>query len=121
MTERQILMQFLDGPLAGRGNLPDALGRVHTFAFSESSYGWPLPERLCVLAHLEQTSSVAIWDPTREHEMADPLPPEITESPNRVTYIKIGESRITDEQAALMAHVVRGAKYRLERADRGST
>jgi hypothetical protein len=44
-------MKFLDGPLADQGNLSDATGTVHTFIFPESIYGWPLPERLGVLAH----------------------------------------------------------------------
>lgn len=120
---RDILIKFIDGPLAGRGNLPDATGAIHTFTFPEDTYGWPLPDQLCVLAHLDHVENVAIWNPDDESFREDALPVEIRESPNLVTYHKIAESQLTDEQIAGYDRVVRGAQYksnpRCHRCDEG--
>lgn len=108
---RGFLMRFHDGPLAGKGNLPAIDGTMTTFNVSSDVWDWPLPDRLAILAHPQETDNVAMWDADGD---GMGLPALIWKSPNAVVYRKLSESQLprgTDR-------VVRGAEYRLEQPPR---
>ena len=94
------LMRFAGGPLDGKSLTP-----------KRDTYGWPLPRRVGILCHLEQTPMVASWNADDPAESG--LPSEITGSPNAVVYVKQRESQLP-ESADDNAHVARGAEYVLE-------
>lgn len=104
------LMRFLDGPLAGRGNIRNAGGGVDLLVPS-GAWEWPLPARLGVLALPEETENVALWDADSDVSMG--LPEEIRRSPNAVVYRKVSESQMPRGSAGF----ARGVMYRLERDD----
>lgn len=101
------LLRFLDGPLAGKGNL-ESLAGTHDMNVSSLGWTWPLPQRLGVLAHLAHTSNVAMWDADGD---GDGLPEEIWRSPRAIVYRKVMESQLPVGSS----HVMRGAEYELER------
>jgi hypothetical protein len=55
------LIRFLDGPLAGKGNLVSVAG-TRDVLVSSDGWTWPLPKRLGTLSHLAFTGNVAMWD-----------------------------------------------------------
>lgn len=94
------LLRFTDGPLSEQG-------RSDVF-LPQDLFGWPLPDRLAVLAH-QGVENVAFWDADDPEEAK--LPPEIEKSPSAVVYAKRSESQLPED----VSHVVRGAEYALEK------
>jgi|GEM_PF-6870792 len=107
-AQREYLMRFIDGPMTGRGNIRNLAGTTDVTVPKEL-FGWPLPDRLLVLCH-EGVARAAMWDP---QNIPDGLPKEITESPNRVTYRKVGENELPDDVDDSPL-IMRGATYQLE-------
>lgn len=104
-------MRFADGPLSTRQNIENIAGTLGNFIIESDVFGWPLPDRLGVLA-VDGALRVAFWD---ADDPADAeLPAVITESPRAVIYRKVSQSEASPKQAARMSHVVIGAQYRLE-------
>lgn len=107
------LMVFQDGPMSQVGNVETvaslavgASAQAGSMVVKRDLFGWPLPDRLCVLCHPGHTGNVAMW---AEGEVTD-LPTLITESPNVSTYQKLRESQLPDDSDS---HLMRGAEYRL--------
>lgn len=107
------LIVFADGPLSTVGNVESvasmaAGARVQpgSFVIKRDLFGWPLPDRLCVLAHLGHSENIAMWG---EGEDTD-LPKEITTSPNALVYEKVRQSELPDDS---QSHIMRGAEYKL--------
>lgn len=102
------LIRFEDGPMANKQNV-QALQGSGNFEVAQVLFGWPLPDRLCVLTH-EGADNVAMWD--ADDPGAAQLPAEIICSPNAVTYRKVRESQLDKD----LPGVVRGAGYVLEKS-----
>lgn len=102
------LIRFEDGVMATKDGIRALTGHGN-FEVAQELFGWPLPDRLGVLAHTE-ASSVAMWD--ADDVAAAKLPEEITGSPNALIYLKVSESQRDHD----VPGVVRGAAYRLETA-----
>jgi hypothetical protein len=103
------LMRFTNGPLSKRANIKTLAGTTGNTVVPRALFGWPLPRRLCVLAHAA-AENAAMWDADKPPPAG--LPPEITESPNRVIYVKTSESQLPED----VEGVVRGAEYELQTA-----
>lgn len=107
------LMVFQDGPMSQVGNVDTVASKLAgltvqmgSFVVKREMFGWPLPDRLCVLCHPGHAENVAMWG---EGEVTD-LPTLITESPNVSSYQKLRESQLPDDSDS---HLMRGAEYRL--------
>jgi hypothetical protein len=106
-------MRFKDGPMSHIGNIETMASKLAgagaqpgSFVIEKDMFGWPLPDRLKILAHPGLSDNAAIWDATENPD----LPPEIVNSPNVVTYSKVRQSELADDSND---HVMRGAEYQL--------
>jgi hypothetical protein len=88
-----VALQFIDGPLKGIGNTPTAASGVSSIV---AEFEWPLPNDIFI-EHTGLELKFYLEKPETSFDLFH--------------YVKLDESKLTDEEVAQISIMVRGVKY----------